>query len=397
LAAPAPCAAGSADVACIGPTAATCPDAHPVRRPLCSFWSTTLALALALLPGAGMVSAAPVGTGTEAAPGAGAPPNPPDAAGHGAATAPAAPSLQFVPGPFADLAPGYWALPLILDLAQAGLALAPAPDRFDPYAPETRGAWLEQVVLTILPSPPPAPAAAPFPDVPAGAPAAAEVAAAQQRGWIDFPTDGGLHPDAPITRQEAFAVLGLALFGQSGVGAAAASGLPFADAAEVAPWAYGPVAELYQAGYLAGIGDGRLAPLAPLSRADAAVLLDTVLRHLLTVDGHRYRVLSVRTMRATAYGSGEGVGGYTATGTPCRLGEAAANPAVLPFGTLLFVTGYDGHGYLPPGGLLERIEDTGHLGPDDLDLYIPGSGPEPYRLFGVQRVTAYVLDPRPVA
>lgn len=312
--------------------------------------------------------------------------------------APTAPvTLQFSPGPFEDILPAYWAFPAISALARAGLALAPSPNTFDPYGAEPRGAWVEQVVLALLPTAPAAPPQPPFADVPLDSAAAPEVSAAVNEGWLPFPTDTGFAPNAPITREEALAVVGTALLGKGTVQAAAGQALPFTDADQVSAWAKGPIMALYEAGYVSGLGDGRLDPQGTLERDDAAALLEQVLGHLLTTGGHRYRVLSVRQMRGTTYGAGEGVGGYTATGTPCRLGEAAADPAALPYGSTLFVTGYDGHGYLPQGGLLERIEDTGMLGPNDIDLYMPASSPWPYQLFGAQSVTAYVLDPTPVA
>lgn len=312
-------------------------------------------------------------------------------------TPPPATDLRFSPGPFNDLLPGYWALPAITRLAQAGLALTPSPNTFDPYTAQTRGAWAEQVVLALLPSTPTPPQQPPFPDVPVSNAAGPEIAAAAQLGWIPFPTDSGYQPDAPVTREEALALLGTALLGKSAVQAAAGQPLPFVDAGQVSPWAKGPIMALYEAGYVSGLGDGRIDPQGSLQRDDAAALLDRVLQHLLTSGGHRYRVLSVRQMRATTYGAGEGVGGHTATGTPVHLGEAAADPAALPYGSVLFVTGYNGRGYLPTGGLLERIEDTGMLGPNDIDLYMPANSPWPYDLFGIQTVTAYVLDPTPVA
>lgn len=325
----------------------------------------------------------------------GAAPSPASAAAPASDPPPLPPTLQFSAGPFTDLLPGYWALPAIQDLARAGLALAPAPQTFDPYGAETRGAWTEQVALALLPAAPPPPAAPPFLDVPATLPGAAEIAAAAQAGWVIFPTNYGFEPSAPITRQEAFALLGTALFGQQADPGAAA--LPFTDAAAVAPWARGPILALARAGYIAGDGSGNLDPLDALQRADAAVLLDGLLQHLITAGGQRYRVVSVLRLRATAYGNGEGLGGHTATGAPTGLGEAAADPAALPYGTELYVTGYDGHGYLPAGGLLERIEDTGELGPGDIDLYMPASGIWPYLQFGVQYVTGYVLAALPAA
>lgn len=315
-----------------------------------------------------------------------------------AAAAAAEPSpasaLSFSPGPFADLLPGYWAFNAINDIARAGLALTPAANTFDPYGAETRAAWVEQVYLAVKGAPPTAPDGAPFPDVPPTMAGAGEIAQAAALGWLPYPAGADFSPTAPITRQEAFTILSRAFLGAGAPG----TPLPFSDAAQIAPWAQAPLAALWAAGLISGNGAGAIAPLRPLSRADAAALLDAVLQHTLTVGGHRYRVLQVLTLRATAYGSAEtGMGGTTATGTPVHVGEAAADPQYLPYGTKLWVTGYDAYGYLPPAGIMETIQDTGRLGPGRIDLYMAASGTWPLLLFGMQEVTAYVLAPTPLA
>jgi len=345
-----------------------------------------LVLAAALL--------APAAASADAGP---APPNPvgpppllqPPTAAH-----PSPAGLQFSPGPFVDLLPGYWAFQAISSLAHAGLALVPASHTFDPYGAETRAAWVEQVYLTVKGAAPPAPASAPFADVPPGLPGAPEIAQAKALGWIPFPVGADFQPGAPITREEAFSILSLAFLGSNAGGSA----LPFADAGAVSAWARAPMAALWAAGLITGDGSGQILPQESLGRADAAALLDAVLQHVLAVNGHRYRVLQVLRLRATAYGDGEaGMGSRTATGTPVHLGEAAADPHYLPYGTTLWVTGYDGYGYLPAGGLIEDIQDTGLLAPGQIDLYMSASGAWPYQVFGVQMVTGYVLDPTPLA
>ncbi len=306
-----------------------------------------------------------------------------------------APSLTLTTGPFRDLLPGYWATSTIDRLAAAGLLLAPSTHLYDPYGAETRGAWAEEVALAIEVTPPPAPQDAPYPDVAPSSVEAPGIAVAAERGWVAFPTDQGFAPDAPITRQEAFSLLGLALYGPEA--AAPAAPLPFVDADLVAPWALGPIAALVSHGMVQGTGAGLLDPQGTLSRADAAVLLGRAWNDLLTAGGHRWRIQQVRQLNATAYGNGEGFGGDTASGTPVHVGEAAADLASLPMGTMVWVTGYDANGYLPSTGILEQIQDTGNLGPNDIDLYMSASSPWPYQLFGRQAVQAYILAPNPVA
>lgn len=366
---------------------------HPERRRAAG--GAALALAATLLfPGAASADAGPVA----------APPSPPapspgidaPAAPTADPAPPPAPTLQLAPGPFSDLMPGYWALPAITTLANAGLALVPSPQTFDPYGSETRSAWVEQVDLAVEGAAPAAPDSPPFADVPTDLAAAAEIGQAKALGWIGFPTATDFEPNAPITREQAFTVLALAFLGGDATGGTPAD-LPFADASSVSPWAIGPVAALADAGYIAGDGAGNLSPQAPLQRADAAALLAEVLSHTLAVNGHRYRVVQVRQLRGTTYGDGEpGMGTHTATGTHVHLGEAATDPQDIPYGTTLWVTGYNGYGYLPAAGVMEHVEDTGELGPGDIDLYMPADNSWPYLQFGIQTVTGYILAMPPL-
>jgi len=350
-----------------------------------------LALAVSLL--------CPIGTVAAAANPVVQPPGPPVASPAGGTPtepSPVTPTLQLAPGPFADLQPGYWALPAITAVATAGLALVPSPHTFDPYGVQTRAAWVEQVYLAVEGATPAPPATAPFADVPTDLPSAGEIAQAKDAGWIGFPTAATFQPEAAITREQAFTVLALAFLGKDATGSAA--DIPFADASSIATWARGPIAALCAAGYIEGTGAGELLPQADLQRADAAALLAALLTHTLAANGHRYRVLQVRRLRGTAYGDGEwGMGTHTATGTHVHLGEAATDPRDIPYGTTLWVTGYTGYGYLPTAGVMEHVEDTGLLGPGDIDLYMPANNPTPYALFGIQPVTGYILDPTPLA
>lgn len=95
---------------------------------------------------------------------------------------------------------------------------------------------------------------------------ASNLSIAAEMGIFAGDTDGRMRPDAPITRQEAFAVLSRAF--------ALASGDPasldrFADGASVSGWARTTLAGMVEAGILFGSG-GKLYPRAQITRAELA-------------------------------------------------------------------------------------------------------------------------------
>lgn len=112
------------------------------------------------------------------------------------------------------------------------------------------------------------------------------------------------------------------------------------------------------------------------------------------VDGRR--VVAVLHLVATAYGpSAQDNYPYGATnyfGRPLTPGTVAVDPAQIPLGTELVVTGYRST-VLPPGGFLGHALDTGDaIGPGRIDVYLAASNAVVQR-FGIQHVTAYVLGP----
>ncbi len=76
-------------------------------------------------------------------------------------------------------------------------------------------------------------------------------------------------PNATITRQEAFKVIG-ALLDTEG------TALEFPDASAVADWAYEGVSKCVGAGIVSGRSDGTLAPMATITRAEFAALLTRI-------------------------------------------------------------------------------------------------------------------------
>ena len=107
-----------------------------------------------------------------------------------------------------------------------------------------------------------------YTDVPTTAWYYEDMAKAVQMGT--FAGDGGmLRPEAPITRQEDFAVLArFYCLEQSNTDVLQ----QYADSDQIAPWARDAVAAMVQAGYIHG-NEGKLSPLAPITRAEFSQVL----------------------------------------------------------------------------------------------------------------------------
>ena len=87
-----------------------------------------------------------------------------------------------------------------------------------------------------------------------------------------------LNPEAPITREQAFAVLARA-FALSDGSASALS--KFSDASSVSSWAVGSTAALVEAGYING-SDGKLNPKGYMTRAEFAQMMDNLVKAYVT-------------------------------------------------------------------------------------------------------------------
>ena len=107
-----------------------------------------------------------------------------------------------------------------------------------------------------------------YTDVPATAWYYEDMAKAVQMGT--FAGDGGmLRPEAPITRQEVFAVLARFYCLNTPNTDVLQQ---YADSSQIAPWARDAVAAMVQAGYIHG-NEGKLSPLAPITRAEFSQVL----------------------------------------------------------------------------------------------------------------------------
>ena len=107
-----------------------------------------------------------------------------------------------------------------------------------------------------------------YTDVPTTAWYYEDMAKAVQMGT--FAGDGGmLRPEAPITRQEVFAVLArFYCLNPSNTDVLQ----QYADSSQIAPWAKDAVAAMAEAGYIHG-NEGKLSPLAPITRAEFSQVL----------------------------------------------------------------------------------------------------------------------------
>lgn len=107
-----------------------------------------------------------------------------------------------------------------------------------------------------------------YKDVPASAWYYEDMAKAVQMGTFTG-GDGLLRPEAPITRQEVFAVLARFYCLEQGNPDALQE---YADSEQIASWAKGAVAAMAQAGYIHG-NDGQIDPLSPITRAEFSQVL----------------------------------------------------------------------------------------------------------------------------
>ncbi len=109
-----------------------------------------------------------------------------------------------------------------------------------------------------------------------------------------------------------------------------------------------------------------------------------------------YQVVRTVHLTATAYGpSAQDNYPYGATdyyGNALVAGDVAVDPSVIPLGTWLWVQGYSFTPYLASAGFLAHAVDTGGaIKGARIDLFVN----EPDSIvnnFGIQSVTAYVLD-----
>lgn len=102
--------------------------------------------------------------------------------------------------------------------------------------------------------------------------AAGAAAAAVEKGIVGGYPDGSFRPDEPVTRAE-MAVMIARVPGLADMAGPPGASADFADDADIPAWAKAAVEALRQLGILQGRADGRFAPDASLTRAEAAAVL----------------------------------------------------------------------------------------------------------------------------
>ena len=174
---------------------------------------------------------------------------------------------------FTDLDGFGWARDAIAELSRRGVVKGLSADSFGPGANIRRGDFMLLLARACDLS---ATVSGNFRDVPAGSYYYDAIAVAKALG-IAQGDKGSFKPEAPITRQEAMALLHRTL-SLSGCdlpdGSSALDG--FSDSALVADWARTPVCSLAAAGVIQG-NNQALDPLGLLTRAEMAVILKRAL------------------------------------------------------------------------------------------------------------------------
>lgn len=181
---------------------------------------------------------------------------------------------------FRDLDSAEWARPAIGALAARDILHGTGQELYSPELPVKRGDFVKLLAGALDLSSSGRREAADFADVEAGSYYYASIKLARQLGIAEGGPDNRFEPEAAITRQDVMVLVERALRlirPQEGSAAAPASVLqPFADRAELADYAAAGAAGLVSRGYIQGYG-GKLHPHKPMTRAEAAVLIDTLI------------------------------------------------------------------------------------------------------------------------
>lgn len=172
---------------------------------------------------------------------------------------------------FYDVTADYdWAFHQIDYLATVGVAKGTGQYLFEPDAGMTRADFVLMLYRAYGMSSY-ATSGTLFPDVPADAYYADAVRAARSLG-ITSGDDGKFLPNAPISRQDAMVLL-LRTLERAGYEFANSSLDGFVDVANIDDYASDPIGKLVAAEVIGGDEQGRLAPLAGVTRAEMSVML----------------------------------------------------------------------------------------------------------------------------
>lgn len=175
-------------------------------------------------------------------------------------------------GSFRDVTRGHWAFASVERAAELGLVTGYSDGAFRPDTPVTRAQFV--LMLWRMCSKPAAAKAASFADASADWYQDA-LSWAVEKGYVNGLSDTRFGPDAPITRQQAMAILFRLNGGQSGT-ELTLTGIyeqTFADSTTIASWAKDATWWAVYHELVSGVGGSRIAPEANASRAQIAAIL----------------------------------------------------------------------------------------------------------------------------
>lgn len=175
-------------------------------------------------------------------------------------------------GSFRDVTRGHWAFASVERAAELGLVTGYSDGTFRPDTPVTRAQFV--LMLWRMCGKPAAAKAASFADASADWYQDA-LSWAVENGYVNGLSDTRFGPDAPITRQQAMAILFRLNGGQSGT-ELTLTGIyeqTFADSTTIASWAKDATWWAVYHELVSGVGGSRIAPEANASRAQIAAIL----------------------------------------------------------------------------------------------------------------------------
>ncbi len=175
-------------------------------------------------------------------------------------------------GSFRDVTSAHWAFDSVERAAELGLVTGYSDGTFRPDTPVTRAQFV--LMLWRMCGKPAAAKAASFADASADWYQDA-LSWAVEKGYVNGLSDTRFGPDAPITRQQAMAILFRLNGGQSGT-ELTLTGIyeqTFADSTTIAAWAKDATWWAVYHELVSGVGGSRIAPEANASRAQIAAIL----------------------------------------------------------------------------------------------------------------------------
>lgn len=175
-------------------------------------------------------------------------------------------------GSFRDVTSAHWAFASVERAAELGLVTGYSDGTFRPDTPVTRAQFV--LMLWRMCGKPAAAKAASFADASADWYQDA-LSWAVEKGYVNGLSDTRFGPDAPITRQQAMAILFRLNGGQSGT-ELTLTGIyeqTFADSTAIASWAKDATWWAVYHELVSGVGGSRIAPEANASRAQIAAIL----------------------------------------------------------------------------------------------------------------------------